>query len=367
MNKNQEDIIYLIYCALHNLKADTSNMDIKEIEKIAYKHTISSLVCTALDIEDPFLIDQKNKAIRKLMLLDKERENIFKRLDEKGIWHMSLKGAILKDLYPIYGTRQMADNDILFDEKYRDEVRDIFTSLGYSIKSFNEGIHDVYHKNPIYNFEMHVSLFNKSLPVFYNYYNKLEPKYQYKDNTYERYMTKEDAYIYIVAHGFKHYSHSGTGIRTLIDLYVYNASYDLNRNYIEEECKKLGIDDFEKRAMGIAYKLFDKPKYELSLDEISFVDYFFSSCTYGTTSIRIENEINKIKLEGHKHAKFYYVFRRAFPSASWFRQYYEFLDKYPIFIPFFSLYRFIKGLLTRTNTWTNEIKVVKKDKRKVGT
>lgn len=359
MNKNQEDIIYLIYCALHNLKADTCNMDIKEIEKIAYRHTISSLVCTALDIEDPFLIDQKNKAVRKLMLLDAERDIIFKRLDEKGIWHMSLKGAILKDLYPIYGTRQMADNDILFDEKYRDEVREIFTSLGYSIKSFNEGIHDVYHKNPIYNFEMHVSLFNKSLPVFYNYYNNLEPKYQYKENTYERYMTKEDAYIYIVAHGFKHYSHSGTGIRTLIDLYVYNTSCDLNRNYIEEECKKLGIDVFEKKARGIAYKLFDKPEYELSTDEISFVDYFFSSCTYGTTGIRIENEINKLKLEGHKHAKFYYVFRRAFPSASWFRQYYEFLDKYPIFIPFFSLYRFIRGLLTRANIWTNEIKVVK--------
>lgn len=359
MNKNQEDIIYLIYRALHNLKADTSNMDIKEIEKIAYRHTISSLVCTVLDIEDPFLIDQKNKAIRKLMLLDQERNAIFSILDEKGIWHMSLKGVILKDLYPIYGTRQMADNDILFDEKYRDEVRDVFTSLGYSIKSFNEGIHDVYHKNPIYNFEMHVSLFDKSLPVFYNYYNKLESKYQYKDNTYERYMAKEDAYIYIVAHGFKHYSHSGTGIRALIDLYVYNVSYDLNRNYIEEECKKLGIDDFEKKARGIAYKLFDKAEFELSLDEMSFVDYFFSSCTYGTTSIRIENEINKLKLEGHKHAKSYYVFRRAFPSASWFRQYYEFLDKYPIFIPFFSLYRFIKGLLTRANTWTSEIKVVK--------
>lgn len=367
MNKNQEDIIYLIYCALHNLKADTSNMDIKEIEKIAYRHTISSLVCNALDIEDSFLIDQKNKAVRKLMLLDQERNAIFSKLDEKGIWHMSLKGAILKDLYPIYGTRQMADNDILFDENYRNEVKDVFTSLGYSVESFNEGIHDIYHKEPIYNFEMHVSLFSKALPIFYNYYNKLEPKYQYREDTYERYMTKEDAYIYIVAHAFKHYSHSGTGIRTLIDLYVYNTSYDLNRNYIEEECKKLGIDDFEKKARTIGYKLFDRTRSELNEEESKFVDYFFSSCTYGTTSIRIENEINKLKLEGHKNAKLYYVFRRAFPSASWFRQYYEFLDKYPIFIPFFSLYRFVRGLLTRANTWTNEIKVIKKDKRKVGT
>lgn len=362
MNKNQKDIIYLIYCALHNIKADTSNMDIKEIEKIAYNHSVSSLICFSLEkagIKDKNLIDLKNKAIRKLILLDKEREVVFKRLDEKGIWHMSLKGIILKDLYPIYGTRQMADNDILFDEKYRKEVKDIFESLGYSIESFNEGIHDVYHKNPIYNFEMHVSLFNKSLPVFYNYYNELESKYLYKDNTYERYMTKEDTYIYILAHGYKHYSNSGTGIRTLIDLYVYNKSYDLDRDYIEKECKKLGIDGFEKKTRIIGNKLFDRTRSELNEEEIEFVDYFFSSCTYGTNSIRIENEINKLKLEGHKHPKFYYVFRRAFPSASWFRRYYEFLDKYPIFIPFFSLYRFIKGLVTRANTWINELSVVK--------
>lgn len=366
MNKNQEDVLYLISCALNDVKPDIKDIDINEISEIAYNHSISSLICFSLEkagIKDKNLIDLKNKAIRKLILLDKEREVVFKRLDEKGIWHMSLKGAILKDLYPIYGTRQMADNDILFDEKYRDEVRDVFLSLGYSVESFNEGIHDVYHKNPIYNFEMHVSLFNKSLPVFYNYYNELESKYLYKDNTYERYMTKEDTYIYILAHGYKHYSNSGTGIRTLIDLYVYNKSYDLNRNYIEEECKKLGIDDFEKKARNIGNKLFDRTRSELNKEEEELVDYFFSSCTYGTNSIRIENEINKLKLEGHKHPRVYYVFRRAFPSFSWFRQYYEFLDKYPIFIPFFSLYRFIKGLVTRANTWTNEIRIVKKKQK----
>lgn len=31
-----------------------------------------------------------------------------------------------------------------------------------------------------------------------------------------------DAYVYIVAHAYKHFIFSGTGIRTLIDLYVYN-------------------------------------------------------------------------------------------------------------------------------------------------
>ena len=363
MNKNQEDVLYLVYCALNDIVPNVHDIDIREISRISKGHSISSLVCSSLEkagIKDEVLIDLKNKAIRKQMLFDRERSIIFSKLNGNGIWYLPLKGVILKDLYPIYGTRQMADNDILFDSNYRKEVKEIFQSLGYSTEIFDKSNHDVYHKDPVYNFEMHVSLFNKSLPVFYNYYNKLEYKYQYKGNTYERYMTKEDAYIYILAHAYKHFSNSGTGIRTLIDLYVYNSSYDLNRNYIDEECKKLGIDDFEKKTRIVGHKLFDKDRSNLNGDEIDFVDYFFSSCTYGTNNIRIENEINKLKLEGHKYPRAYYVFRRAFPKFSWFRQYYEFLDKYPIFIPFFSLYRFVKGMVSRVNTWSHEIRIIKR-------
>lgn len=216
---------------------------------------------------------------------------------------------------------------------------------------------------------MHVSLFNKTIPIFYSYYNELESKYLYKDNTYERYMTKEDAYIYIVAHAYKHYSNSGTGIRTLIDLYVYNehCKDQLDRNYIQEQCTVLGIQEYEEKARTIAYKIFDQPVKEFSFltqEENEYIEYYFSSGTYGTTRERIQNSIHKLKLEGHKHPKLYYIYRRAFPSFSWFRQYYEFLDKYPVFIPFFSLYRFIKGLITRANTWSNEIKIVKKKQKK---
>ena len=363
MNKNQEDVLYLVYCALNDIVPDVHDIDIREISRISKGHSISSLVCSSLEkagIKDEVLIDLKNKAIRKQMLFDRERTTIFSRMEEKGIWYLPLKGVILKDLYPIYGTREMADNDILFDSNYRKEVKDIFKSLAYSMEVYDKSNHDVYHKEPVYNFEMHVSLFNKSLPVFYNYYNELESKYLYKDNTYERYMTKEDTYIYILAHGYKHYSNSGTGIRTLIDLYVYNKSYDLNREYIEEECKKLGIDDFEKKTIIIGNKLFDKNRRKLNSDEIEFVDYFFSSCTYGSSSVRIENEINKLKLDGYRYPRVYYVFRRAFPKFSWFRQYYEFLDKYPVFIPFFSLYRFFRSMFTAYRTWSNEIRIVKR-------
>ena len=56
------------------------------------------------------------KAIRKVILFDRERAEIFSYMDEQRIWHMPLKGVILKEFYPSIGMRQMSDNDILFDK-----------------------------------------------------------------------------------------------------------------------------------------------------------------------------------------------------------------------------------------------------------
>lgn len=50
-------------------------------------------------------------------------------------------------MYPVFGMRQMADNDILFDSTYREKVRDIFLDSGYEIEAYNKGNHDVYQKN----------------------------------------------------------------------------------------------------------------------------------------------------------------------------------------------------------------------------
>ena len=36
---------------------------------------------------------------------------------------------------------------------------------------------------------------------------------------FEHYLTPEDFYIYFTAHTYKHYSHSGCGLRTLVDYY----------------------------------------------------------------------------------------------------------------------------------------------------
>lgn len=80
------------------------------------------------------------------------------------------------------------------------------------------------------------------------------------DKRYSEYFDVDDSALYIVAHVYKHFIFNGTGIHTLIDLYVYNEQYkdQLDINCIHKQCTVLGIQEYEKEARKIAYKLFDQ-------------------------------------------------------------------------------------------------------------
>ena len=65
-------------------------------------------------------------------------------MEQKGIWHLPLKGVILKEYYPSVGMRQMSDNDILFDYSFCNEVQAYMESEGYKAVSVGEGNHDIY-------------------------------------------------------------------------------------------------------------------------------------------------------------------------------------------------------------------------------
>lgn len=101
MNKTEQDILYLTGCAMHQTIPNVEGMDLEQITKVAMHHTIASMICMALEsagVKVNTLIDQKNKAIRKVMLLDCERERIFSKMAEAGIWYLPLKGVLLKPM-----------------------------------------------------------------------------------------------------------------------------------------------------------------------------------------------------------------------------------------------------------------------------
>lgn len=132
---------------------------------MSVRHFIDALVGTTLKQAGltlpKYWKDRMVKAVRKVLLFDAERKKLCAWMDSEHIWYLPLKGIILKGYYPSVGMRQMLDNDILFDADAWERVEKHMLSEGYETESLGKGNHDVYQKPPVYNFEMHRSLYGK--------------------------------------------------------------------------------------------------------------------------------------------------------------------------------------------------------------
>ena len=389
IDKTGADMLYLITCALHSKTPDKDKvcgMDLAALYRYARRHTLAAITYNALELlgssigdgsralaKDDTVVsvltkwkETRDKALRKNLMLDAARKKLFQYMDAQHIWHMPLKGAILKDLYPRQEMRQMADNDILFDAEYEAAVKDYFVREGYEVISYAKGNHDVYEKEPVYNFEMHTSLFGEAHnEVWAEYYKDIQSKLNKSDNHFQYSFTDEDFYIYFIVHAFKHFDGCGTGIRYFVDSYVYQNAKNLDWSYIERELDKLGVLAFEKTFRSISMKIFGNGEAvsRLSEEEYSMLCDSMFAGTYGNLQSGIDKKLHKIQGNEDritKNTKVKYIIGRLFPSMSYYKAYYPFIYKTRIFIPFFVIFRMVRGVLRNGKKLMREVKVVLK-------
>lgn len=357
------DVIYLASCAVNGRTPDAQKvgkMDLSPLYSAADRHMLTGITAMALEsagVRDREFTQAKGKAVRKVAAFDVEREAIFSRFEDAGIWYLTLKGAVLKSFYPKIGMRQMSDNDILFDDSRTPDVRKIMESLGYEVRySFGVTCEDHYVKPPSSNFEMHRYLFEKNSAFFGYYENVKDRLLPNEGSSFGYHFSDEDFYIYIIAHEYKHYASGGTGLRSLLDTYVYlkEKGGSMDREYISAELEKLGIADFEEKNRSLSMHLFGGE--ELSSGDREILDYILSSGTYGTVRNRVNNGINGYG-DGFR-GKVKYIFSRIFLPLDSVRRSYPLFIKIPVLLPFLPFYRLIKGLVKRRRMLKEEVRTI---------
>ena len=265
-----------------------------------------------------------------------------------SIWYLPLKGAVLKNYYQKPGMREYSDYDILFDKTKSDKVKDIMLSLGFKMEHDDTGHDIVFFKKPVLNFEMHTHLFGIGHePIMNNYYDNIFDRLRKdSDNRFGYHMSNEDFYIYMMAHEFKHYSTNGTGLRSLIDTYVFTSSVKMDYEYIENELVKLGIAEYEKQSNALSKKLFSGEP--LNDEDKRMLEYIISSGTYGTIGNGIEHTLEKNGGSKIKYAlnRFFVPIRKSNPRYLSFSKMYPKFYKNKLLIcllPFYRTYRAINN------------------------
>ena len=347
MDKTSEVLIYLASCMINQEEADPqiiASVELSELYAMADAHRMTAITAFALEaagVRDGRFLQERSKAVSSEVNFDRERARILKEFEEKQIWYMPLKGIILKRFYPQTGMRQMSDNDILFDAEKAKDVHEIMASLGYETEIYDEEHRDDYRKLPMFHFEMHRVLFDeKTLPEsLYRYYRDVG-RLLIKDsgNHFGYHLSDEDFYLYMIAHEYKHFAWGGTGLRSLLDTYVYlkKHSETLDWEYTTAESEKLGIAEFEKRNRTLALKVFHTGGIQkLSEKETELLDYFIESEAYGSMPHAIRNYSRHLGM-------FRYVMQRVFLPMEAVKKYYPFFYRHKLLLPTLPIYRVIR-------------------------
>lgn len=380
INPTVLNMLYLASCALNSYVPDLQAMpdlDLKRIFHFCCFHSMTSIVYLALnscgafnDPADKELAKQWKiataMACHREILFDEERAEITVFMEKNGIKYLPLKGILLKELYPAAGMRQMADNDILFDETRSDDVLKFMKSRGYKAKFEKNGIHGVYTKEPSYNFELHTALFTKSRgQAWYDLSNYIKRKMTENESGCACRLSDEDFYIYMTAHEYRHYVTSGTGLRSLMDCFVFISSKGetLDRAYVDSWNRALGTVEFEKQRRALAMKLFSDPAhfYEIQLTEpeCEMLNYYAACGTHGSPENKLRNRLREMQNDGGEittETKRKFFLKKLFPGMNFYKENYPFVYRHKWTIPFFLVYRFFRTLFTRGKSAFREVK-----------
>lgn len=360
MNRTVKDLIFLLSCSVNGVVPDKDRlreMDMDKLYKFSGLHSLRACTYTALKsagAENNSFSQAYNKAVRKNVLLDIERTAILSEFEKNEIWYLPMKGILLKELYPENGMREMADNDILYDRTKQRKVRDIMLSHGYAIEEYGKGHHDVYMKPPVMNFELHIDFFNNNQPDSYRKIYSEPKKLMIKDEgrKYGYHLSDEDFYVYITAHECQHFRRGGTGLRSLLDCYVYlsKKGYKLDREHISQQLDILGIKEYEEKRRLLAMKLFSSPDMpELSTDESELLSQYTMFGTYGSVDRLEYNQMNKFFTENNTTSKFRFLLSCIFPPVDHMRKWFPFFYEHKLLLPLGYVWRWIHAIFKRSH------------------
>ena len=323
---------------------------------LAKKHSVCNLLYAAVKEDESFpkpllaFLERELFATAHPQLLqEQEAQVLFARLREENIPFLPMKGIVMRPLYPRPELRVSCDVDVLYDKRERRRVDGLMRSLGYTCEASDPN-HDEYHKPPCVAIEMHRNLLSDFQTVddyYADVWSRLLPV-----SGSEFRMSDEDFYIYQTVHSMKHYVGGGTGIRSVLDVFVYlRAKPELDRSYLACELDKLGLRPFHEVLERLSFAWFGGE--ELTEDLVPVSEYILGSGTYGLATQKAANVAARTR-----GGKIGYLFSRAFPSYRFMREKFPSLARFPVLLPFFWIYRLVFAMFARKKDASRELQAL---------
>lgn len=271
-----------------------------------------------------------------------EFEKMMGVLKKNGIEPICLKGAVIKDLYPVPELRTMGDFDVLIKKEERQRVKDIFGSMGYEIKDYT-------FFSGMSNENVHWEVFTTLEEEFNNnceYWESMLRENVISDVNGRLLLNPTYEFLYVIVHMAKHFVGRGCGLRNILDIVLAaNFRYaEIDFDAVYGYCHELGIGRIFEYIVLVLGNCFGirLPVTVPTLDDELFMDYVLSYGIYGQDVAGVtfaERILNNNSNGG--------IINALFPGFDLLKNEYSYLKKSKLLLPVAWMHRAFRGVFVK--------------------
>ena len=372
MNNNEKYFIALISSHLnHTPPVPPANIDWEEIFSLSSIHNVCAITANQI-----LLLDKESQPEAQILsqfrqqlgytLIDSDGKEkalsyLRKLLSENGIEFVLVKGAILRELYPVKELRTSSDIDVIIHHNDLTKLRDILNKNS-SCTITNDTQKEITFSYAEQNIEVH-STQDTGNSYFENIFDMCEKHgCEYKlDNT--------EHLLYVICHIINHFSAYGAGIKMFMDIdVIIRNTTDIDYNKFMEKCRQLNIETFAKASLALCHSWFNTPitteidlNNDFKLKEL-FESEIINSGNFGYNKRNTgDYYINKGMRESGKNnlsAKFRALITLFFPNTDYLKNHYRYAAKCPLLLPIAWLNRLLSAVFKRNKHSKNTIQTI---------
>ena len=207
----------------------------------------------------------RQTAIRRTVTGMQKTEAFFRirdALEARGLHPLTVKGILCADLYPQSDLRISSDDDLLVSAAEWAAVCDVLSSSGMQSAGGTDGTDCSWHSPDCY-IETHRTLFPSDDPAFASLNDifadvHVSPvSYTLQSGRTVLSMTPEKHLLYLLFHAYKHFIHSGFGVRQVLDIGLWAGRYaaEIDFDAVYDVCAENRLLLFAKAVFLLADQL----------------------------------------------------------------------------------------------------------------
>ena len=375
MQHIQQLFLEALKAALKNEQVEWNNkleaQEWMDLFRMAEVHQILPMIyeavyrCPAAQMADPQILAPAKKQMVRAVIMQTQKtgefEPLYRYLQSEGICPLVVKGIICRNIYPNPDYRISGDEDLLIRPEDFKRCHELLLSYGMQTSECDmseeelERIYEVPYgkKGSLIYIELHKSLFPPESDAYGDLNRFFENVYTDAieiriDKTDIRTMGYTDHLFYLICHAFKHFLHSGFGIRQVCDIILFANAYGdaIDWERVLKQCREIQADLFAAALFGIGekYLTFDPERAhyteswrKIQVDETDMLMDLLDSGIYGNANMSRKHSSNMTldavaaDKSGKKAGNT--VLKSLFPSAKKLESRYPYLRKYPVLLP----------------------------------